>query len=359
MAVYIGTNNNQIRYQDTLTNYPLTFSTDNLLTTGGNVYAPLITGNHFFFRGARPGLPSPWIGPWRGGGNPGGGGVAADSSIISTSFNDGNPDRGFELRFQTGTVPELSIDWRFISRLDFRRTRPNTGDPYLTPPEATIGYQARDGYTVNRLFTFRANLGYNLRIDQGTNIIFTYSPDNTSGGFFWMNEQSASQTSGYTLFRSSNVFGGVPDCTVNQGTTGSPSTQYSPAIQFNNNVQFAMGIFEHNNADYRLRVVSDHRLKTDIQDLDDAWSVLDRIKPRRFHWKTDTTGAKTHGFIAHEVQEVLPRDIAGSPQDIDEDGNPRYQMMDAAVLLPYLVAGVRDLARSLDALRSRAAALGT
>ena len=350
MSVSIGSgpSRNRIIYSDSLTSNPLTFSTENFETLSGNLYAPLATSNFFFWRGQGNGLPSPWYGWWQGGGNPG------DSSIITTSL----ANRNFEVRFVPGTDPELDTNFRFISRWDLRRFWPlNLDFKYDRNPVATIGYQVRTGSTVNRLFTIQASDGYNLSINQGQTVIFTSTPGNLTGNTFWMYEMSADSTAGKVVLRSSNVTGF--DVVIAQGVPGAPSSTYVPAIKFNNTVSFASGTFEHNNLDYRLVNASDYRLKTNVRDLDDAWAVLDRIKPRLFHWKTDVTVAKTQGFIAHEVQEVLPQDVGGSLDDVDAQGDPLYQMMDPAILLPYLVAGVRDLDRSLSNLRQKAENLGT
>ena len=56
---------------------------------------------------------------------------------------------------------------------------------------------------------------------------------------------------------------------------------------------------------------SDYRLKTDIQDMDSASETIKKLKPRKYKWKANEnidgyTNPHVHGFIAHEVQEVIP-----------------------------------------------------
>ena len=56
---------------------------------------------------------------------------------------------------------------------------------------------------------------------------------------------------------------------------------------------------------------SDYRLKTDIQDMDSASETIKKLKPRKYKWKANEnidgyTNPHVNGFIAHEVQEVIP-----------------------------------------------------
>ena len=56
---------------------------------------------------------------------------------------------------------------------------------------------------------------------------------------------------------------------------------------------------------------SDYRLKTDIQDMDSASETIKKLKPRKYKWKANEnidgyTNPYVNGFIAHEVQEVIP-----------------------------------------------------
>ena len=68
---------------------------------------------------------------------------------------------------------------------------------------------------------------------------------------------------------------------------------------------------------------SDKNLKKNIQDLGDAMSIINKLKPKNYEFSTDKKFASfnlpkgTHyGLIAQDVEEVLPNLVKESPQEI-------------------------------------------
>ena len=94
---------------------------------------------------------------------------------------------------------------------------------------------------------------------------------------------------------------------------------------------------------------SDRRLKSNIADLTNSGTVIDSLKPRAFTWIFDNSADA--GFIADELQTVLPKAVSGQPNAIDAEGNPVYQMIDASQpeLIAYLVAEIQSLRARLKA----------
>jgi len=88
---------------------------------------------------------------------------------------------------------------------------------------------------------------------------------------------------------------------------------------------------------------SDRRLKTNIVDLTNSGTIIDSLKPRAFTWISDNSADA--GFIADEIQTVLPKAVTGQPNAVDAEGKPVYQMIDASQpeLIAYLVAEVQSL----------------
>lgn len=116
-------------------------------------------------------------------------------------------------------------------------------------------------------------------------------------------------------------------CAVNPGGT---TLVYGGAWVTTNNSSF-------------LANVSDYRRKTNVQDLVDGFDVIGRIKPRIFKWRTGSDGRDVHGFLAHEVQEVLPESVMGEPDAVNPDGTPRFQMMERSHMIPWLTAAIKQL----------------
>jgi predicted nucleic acid-binding Zn-ribbon protein len=107
---------------------------------------------------------------------------------------------------------------------------------------------------------------------------------------------------------------------------------------------------------------SDYRLKENVVDISGALDRLELLKPYRFNFLSnpDTT---VDGFIAHEVQDVVPEAIEGVKDEMedyeitapvfDKYGNileeavigtrPKYQSIDQSKLVPLLVAAMQEM----------------
>jgi hypothetical protein len=81
---------------------------------------------------------------------------------------------------------------------------------------------------------------------------------------------------------------------------------------------------------------SDYRLKKNITDLTAAEYIIENLKPVSFEFKSDP-GVIVEGFIAHEVQEFIPRCVDGIKDGVDASGNPYYQGVDIVPMIPYMV----------------------
>jgi hypothetical protein len=144
---------------------------------------------------------------------------------------------------------------------------------------------------------------------------------------------------------------------------------------------------------------SDYRLKEDWQPMSGALDRVDALKPVNFAWKAD--GSRVDGFLAHELQEVIPEAVTGekdamrteeyevSPavyeevvhpaiaEELDADGNviveaqeewteqvlvseavmgtrevPDYQGIDQSKIVPLLVAAIQELKAEIEALKA-------
>ena len=96
---------------------------------------------------------------------------------------------------------------------------------------------------------------------------------------------------------------------------------------------------------------SDYRLKENVVDMSGATERLKQLKPSRFNFIADPD-TTVDGFLAHEVQEIVPEAIAGEKDAVDADGNPEYQGIDQSKLVPLLVATIQELEARIAALES-------
>jgi len=94
---------------------------------------------------------------------------------------------------------------------------------------------------------------------------------------------------------------------------------------------------------------SDHRLKENVVDLTGATARIKQLEPKRFNFIADAD-TTVDGFLAHEVQTVVPEAITGTHNEVDADGNPVYQGIDQSKLVPLLVATIKELEARITAL---------
>ena len=79
---------------------------------------------------------------------------------------------------------------------------------------------------------------------------------------------------------------------------------------------------------------SDYRLKENVDYTWDATSRLKQLKPVRFNWIDDDTNTLEDGFLAHEVDSVVPNAVFGEKDAVDSNGNPEMQGVDSSKLIP-------------------------
>jgi hypothetical protein len=100
---------------------------------------------------------------------------------------------------------------------------------------------------------------------------------------------------------------------------------------------------------------SDYRLKENIAPMTGALEKVAELKPVTYTWKTD--GSKGQGFIAHELQAVVPDCVTGEKDAVDAEGNPVYQGIDTSFLVATLTAAIQELKAQNDSLTARIAKL--
>ena len=101
---------------------------------------------------------------------------------------------------------------------------------------------------------------------------------------------------------------------------------------------------------------SDYRLKQDIVTLTDSITKLKQLNPVHFKWK-DSPSVETDGFLAHEVQTIVPSAITGEKDALDKDGNIEPQQIDIGKLTPLLTSALQEAIAKIETLETKVAAL--
>jgi len=143
--------------------------------------------------------------------------------------------------------------------------------------------------------------------------------------------------------------------------TGTPSGY--TYIKFSYNASTIGSITQNGTTAVAYNTSSDYRLKENIAPLTGALAKVAQLKPVTYTWKSspEETG---EGFIAHELSEVCPQAVHGTKDEVDTDGNPKYQGIDTSFLVATLTAAIQELkaindqqAETINALTARITAL--
>jgi hypothetical protein len=97
---------------------------------------------------------------------------------------------------------------------------------------------------------------------------------------------------------------------------------------------------------------SDYRLKENVVPISDAFERLLQLKPSRFNFIVEPDRV-VDGFLAHEVQDIVPESIGGEKDGVDADGNPVYQGIDQSKLVPLLTAALQEAIAKIENLEQR------
>ena len=191
------------------------------------------------------------------------------------------------------------------------------------------------------------------------NTVFRYAASGTAGAALTWSESMRIDSSGNLLVgRTSQIHGGKVCIDYTNGTTAGMaikdtlSSGTGVPMQVVNGSGTIVGSISQNQSSTSFNTTSDHRLKENVVDLTGATTRLKQLAPKRFNFIADPDDTTVDGFIAHEVQTVVPEAITGTHNEVDDDGNPVYQGIDQSKLVPLLVATIKELEARITALEN-------
>jgi len=129
-------------------------------------------------------------------------------------------------------------------------------------------------------------------------------------------------------------------------------------------ISTSVGAITTNNNATQYTTASDYRLKENVDYSWDATTRLKQLKPARFNWINDDDNTLVDGFLAHEVQSVVPQAVAGNKDAVysaeeAEDmvavntGDIKPQSIDESKLVPLLVKAMQEQQTLIEDLKSR------
>jgi hypothetical protein len=108
-------------------------------------------------------------------------------------------------------------------------------------------------------------------------------------------------------------------------------------------------------------VLSDARLKTNVQNLTGALNKVLSLRPVSYGWKYDAPNEPTVGFIAQEVQDILPNAVTetnptNAQKPFIPDGEKLLTIGWQNDMIAYLVGAIKELKAEVDSLKAQLAA---
>ena len=126
-------------------------------------------------------------------------------------------------------------------------------------------------------------------------------------------------------------------------------------VQFANNGGTQVGSISTSGSTTTYSTSSDYRLKENVAPMTGALAKVQALKPVTYTWKND--GSQGQGFIAHELQELVPEAVTGKKDAVDVNGKPEYQGVDTSALVATLVSAVQEQQVLIAKLQADVAAL--
>ena len=238
----------------------------------------------------------------------------------------------------TGAADDLTIETAGSTGITVRSGTSSDGSLFFS--DGTSGADEYRGYIqyghVSNIMLFGTNASEAMRIDSSGNVgIGTNSP---SSSFQTTITESDTGNGCLKLDRTSNI----------DGTLRSMVTFERSGTQ--------VGTITCSNSATAYNTSSDHRLKENVVTMSNATDRLKQLQPKRFNFilNPDIT---VDGFLAHEVQSVVPEAISGTKDEVDSDNNPVYQGIDQSKLVPLLTAALQEAVAKIETLETKVAAL--
>jgi hypothetical protein len=187
-----------------------------------------------------------------------------------------------------------------------------------------------------------------------------------SSGYIYVNTSGVEPSGSQVGVRITGTQGQNFWKSANSGTGG-----YNHLTFFNGNGEVGSIVTASSATAYNTS--SDYRLKENVTADWDATTRLKQLNPVRFNFIADAD-TTVDGFLAHEVQEIVPEAITGTKDEVevwkdgeelpdgvsvgdnklDDDGNtiPDYQGIDQSKLVPLLVKTIQELEARITALEN-------
>ena len=247
------------------------------------------------------------------------------------------------------------------TRLQVESTSSGAAVFYLNGSNAAFAayntIQSRNGSTVqwaiggsgteNALPFYTNGTTERMRIDSSGNVLI----GTTSNKGVGLTVQSSSNTIWTTSTTSDQSGLVVQNSAVNTGSSaGLVAFQVGTS-----GIGTGVGGISYNGTLTVYATTSDYRLKENVKPMVGALSIVSQLNPVTYDWTESKVNGQ--GFIAHELQAVIPDAVVGIKDAVDSEGNAVYQQIDTSVLVATLTAAIQEQQALINNLTTRLNAL--
>ena len=219
---------------------------------------------------------------------------------------------------------------------------------------STSDYGINFGLAVSSDTGGRAGISFKSTTGGSGNIVFTTTNTEwmriNNTGEFLINKTTFTNAGAGLILRSDGTSGG------NIRITRENNTSTQNHVPFFSNSGTVIGTITTTTTSTAYNTSSDYRLKENVVSLTGALNRVNSLKPSRFNFIADPDKV-VDGFLAHEVQSIVPEAITGEKDAVDEERNPEYQGIDQSKLVPLLTAAIQEQQAQIEELKAEIQAL--
>ena len=300
--------------------------------------------------------------------------AAGDGIIFRTRTVGGAAFSGSEkMRITSGgnigigtTAPGSKLEIRGTDPLLELNTASSTGNPYMMWSQAGTRRSYIQHVDSGDNLTIASEYG-GMRFMTGTGGAETERMYITSGGDVGIGTTSPANKldvvgiSRFTHSSSTSYRGAIETVVDNAYPTWdigwlharTGSSTYGNVARFNDQSGFQIGAITYNgSAGVSYATTSDYRLKENIEEISDSISRVKKLKPCRFNFTTEKSRV-VDGFIAHEVQKVVPEAVHGEKDALQKDGSIDAQTLEVSRLIPVLTKALQEAIAKIEQLETR------
>jgi hypothetical protein len=273
-------------------------------------------------------------------------------SIIRATTTNGlqiAPDNSGSLQLQTnGTTTALTIDTS--QNLGVGVTSPSCRGDFRGTSGLGIKFQETSSGNTNRIeLGTGSGIGY-VNADAGVgsialgfNVAGTERMRIDSSGRLLVGTTSSGGLGGLTTIP--NYDGDTAGLIWNKSnatSTGAAEFRYNGTQK---------GYIAYTSTATTYNTTSDYRLKENIEPMVNALEKVALLNPVTYTWIE--SGENGQGFIAHELQNVVPECVFGEKDAVNEDGSIKPQGIDTSFLVATLTAAIQEQQTIINDLKAR------